>query len=82
MRVRWKATSLREFRTRKGTDATDAIIRKVATVRCRDHPDFAIRLSPEGGNLWIDACCQRAAHAALANAEAEVQALIRGFTPN
>jgi hypothetical protein len=67
MRFPWKATSLREFRTRSGTDATDAIIRKLATRRCRDHPDFAIRLSAEGGNLWIDACCRRAAHVADAH---------------
>jgi hypothetical protein len=70
MRFRWKGRPHRgssEFAAAPTPLST--IVRKWATRRCRDHPDFAIRLSAEGGNLWIDACCRRAAHAALADGE-------------
>lgn len=82
MRFEWKAISLREFRARTGVDLTESIMRKDGTSSCRDHPDFASRLHAENGELWIDACCRRAARASLAEAEFEVEALLRGFTPN
>jgi hypothetical protein len=82
VRFEWKAASLRDFHARTGTDLTDALIRKVGTSRCPDHPDFAIRLHAEKGDPWIDACCNRAAPATVAKAEFEVEALMRWFTPN
>jgi hypothetical protein len=82
MRLEWKATSLREFRQRTRIDLTDALIRKFATFRCSDHPDVPMRLSEDGGRLWIDACCRRGHRTAVGQAEFEVEAPTRWYTPN